>query len=264
MAVRPEGTPCWADAMFPDLEAAKRFYGELLGWTYGESAVEYGDYTQAYVDGKAVAAISPQMPGMENVPASWNLYFATPDADATAVKIRENGGTLMTDPMTVGDFGTMVTAQDPGGMYFSAWQAAAHEGFEKTGEPGAYAWVDLLSRDVEKTDAFFPAVFPFRVRRMDVDDIDFRLWSVGDEPVAGRMRMTEGDFPDEVPPFINVYFSVAQVDDALATVGKLGGRTVFGPTDSPFGRFATVLDQQGAVFSVIDLETREGDVPPFI
>ncbi|MYS41169.1 VOC family protein, partial [Streptomyces sp. SID5998] len=27
MAVRPEGTPCWADAMFPDIEAAKRFYG---------------------------------------------------------------------------------------------------------------------------------------------------------------------------------------------------------------------------------------------
>src|ERR1051325_10535966 len=33
MAVRPEGAPCWADAMFSDLEGAKRFYGEVLGWT---------------------------------------------------------------------------------------------------------------------------------------------------------------------------------------------------------------------------------------
>lgn len=249
--------------MFPDLEAAKSFYGELFGWTFGERAEEYGDYTQAYVDGKTVAALSPQMPGMESVPASWNLYFATPDAAATAAKIREHGGTLMAEPMAVGDFGTMVTAQDPSGLYFSAWQAASHEGFEKTEEPGSYAWADLLTRDVEKADAFFPAVFPFTTRKMDDEDIDFQVWTVGERPVVGRMKMTPGDFPDQVPPFVNVYFAVSQVDDALATVGRLGGRTVFGPTDSPFGRFATVLDQQGAVFSLIDPETRVGEWPPF-
>lgn len=65
MAAEPQGTPCWADATFGDLEGAKRFYGELLGWTYGESLPEYGNYTQAYVDGKAVAALSPPMPGQD-------------------------------------------------------------------------------------------------------------------------------------------------------------------------------------------------------
>lgn len=62
MAARPEGAPCWADAMFPDLEAAKGFYGELLGWTFGESSEEYGNYTQAYSGGKNVAALSPRCP----------------------------------------------------------------------------------------------------------------------------------------------------------------------------------------------------------
>lgn len=65
MAAKPEGAPCWADAMFPDLEAAKSFYGDLLGWTFGESSEEYGNYTQAYSGGKNVAALSPQMPGWE-------------------------------------------------------------------------------------------------------------------------------------------------------------------------------------------------------
>ena len=40
MAVRAEtfaeGVPCWADAMLSDVEAGKRFYGELFGWTFGE------------------------------------------------------------------------------------------------------------------------------------------------------------------------------------------------------------------------------------
>ncbi|MGW6455074.1 VOC family protein [Streptomyces sp. NPDC055078] len=263
MAVRPEGTPCWTDAMFPDIEAAKSFYGEVLGWTFGESAEEFGGYTQAYRDGKAVAAVFPQLPDADGGPAAWNLYFATPDAEATAARIRENGGTLATEPMTVGDFGTMVTAQDPTGMFFSAWQAHNHEGFEKTGEPGAYAWADLCTREPARTDSFFTAVFPYRVRRMAVEGVDFQLWNVGDDPVAGRLRMTD-EFPPDVPSFVNVHFSVADTDDAVATVEKLGGRLLQGPMDSPFGRFATVSDQQGAVFTVIDLTRLEGEVPPLI
>ncbi|MFF7200540.1 VOC family protein [Streptomyces sp. NPDC008141] len=261
MAVRPEGTPCWADAMFLDLEAAKSFYAELLGWTFGEGQEEYGDYTQAYSDGKAVAALSPQMPGMDS-PAAWNLYFATPDAAATAARIREYGGTLMMEPMEVGGFGTMVSAQDPSGVFFSAWQAAAHEGFEKTGEPGAYAWVDVHTRDARKADSFFPSVFPFEVQRMDVDDVDFHLWSIGGDPVAGRQK-TEEDASDGLPPFANVYFAVSDCDTAVTTAVKLGGRLLSEPMDSPFGRSATVADPQGAVFSVIDLQNTKGEMPTF-
>lgn len=262
MAAHPEGTPCWTDAMFPDLEGAKRFYGELLGWTFGEGSEEFGYYTQAYSDGKAAAAVSPQMPGMEGTPAAWNLYFATPDADATAAKIRKNGGTLSMEPMQVGEFGTMVTARDPSGAYFSAWQSGSHEGFEKTGEPGSYAWAEVTTRDADKADDFFPAVFPFEVQKMTDDQVDFAVWNIGGRPVAGRLKMAS-DFPPEVPPYVNVYFAVQDCDDAVATVNRLGGKLHFGPMDSPFGRIAAVSDQQGAAFSVIDLQTTVGDMPQF-
>lgn len=90
MAALPEGTPCWADAMFSDVEGAKSFYGDVLGWTFGEAQSEYGNYTQAYVNGKAVAAVVPPMPGAEGQSA-WCLYLASPDAAATAAKIRDKG-----------------------------------------------------------------------------------------------------------------------------------------------------------------------------
>ncbi|MGW1980023.1 VOC family protein [Streptomyces sp. NPDC001889] len=261
MAVRPEGTPCWADAMFPDLEAAKRFYGELLGWTFGESSAEFGHYTQATLDGRAVAAVFPRDPGTDT-PAAWNLYFATPDAEATASAIRENGGELVKEPMTVADFGRMVVARDPSGVYFSAWQAGAHEGFETTGEPGSYAWAEVCTREERKADSFFPVVFPFQVERMESERVDYRLWRVGGEPVGGRLKMSD-NFPPEAPPFINVYFSVADTDAAVATVRSLGGQLLYGPKDSPFGRFAPVMDPQGAVFTVIDTGTRAGEMPAF-
>ncbi|MET8136406.1 MULTISPECIES: VOC family protein [unclassified Streptomyces] len=259
MAVQPEGTPCWADAMFSDVEGAKSFYGDVLGWTFGEASSEYGNYTQAYSNGKAVAAVVPPMPGQEGQSA-WCLYFASPDAAATAAKIKDQGGEVLMEPMQVGEFGTMTLARDPSGAVFGVWQAGVHEGFESIGEPGAYAWAEVFTRDPEKSDAFFPAVFPFTAQQVRDDAIDFRIFNLDGKPVLGRMKMTD-DFPPEVPPYVNVYFTVENCDTAVAKATERGAVLRFGPMDSPFGRFAALSDPQGAPFSVIDMKTTQGEMP---
>ncbi|MCX5161269.1 VOC family protein [Streptomyces sp. NBC_00264] len=259
MAVQPEGTPCWADAMFADLDGAKSFYGDVLGWTFGESSSEFGNYTQAYADGKAVAAVVPPMPGQEGHSA-WCLYLASPDAEATAAKIRDNGGETLMDPMQVGDFGTMMLARDPGGVVFGVWQAGTHEGFEAQAVPGAFCWAEVFTREPEKSDAFFPAVFPYSMVKIADEHVDFRMYNLGDKTVMGRMKMGD-EFPPEVPPYLNVYFTVADCDAAVAKATERGGVLRFGPMTMPFGRFAALTDPQGAAFSVIDVNTTEGDVP---
>ncbi|MEU5275465.1 VOC family protein [Streptomyces asoensis] len=260
MAVRPEGTPCWADAMFGDVEGAKAFYSEVLGWTFGESSSEYGNYTQAYADGKAVAAVVPPMPGQEGH-AQWCLYFASPDAAATAARIRENGGEVLMEPMQVGEFGTMCLAREPSGAVFGVWQAGVHEGFEAPPEqPGAYCWAEVFTREPERTDVFLPAVFPYAAKQIQDDAVDFRMFDLGSDTVLGRMKMTE-EFPPEVPSYINVYFTVPDCDAAVARATALGGVLRFGPMDTPFGRFAAISDPQGASFSVIDVTTTAGAMP---
>ncbi|MFI7401182.1 VOC family protein [Streptomyces sp. NPDC049541] len=259
MAVQPEGTPCWADAMFGDVEGAKSFYGDVLGWTFGEASSEYGNYTQAYADGKAVAAVVPPMPGQE-APSQWCLYFASPDVAATAARIRENGGEVLMEPMQVGEFGTMCIAREPSGAVFGLWQGGTHEGFEATAVPGAYGWAEVFTREPEKTDAFFSAVFPYTAQQIVDDNVDFRMFNLGDNTVLGRMKMGE-EFPPEVPSYINLYFVVPDCDDAVAKATKLGGVLRFGPMDSPYGRFAAISDPQGASFSVIDLTRTEGEMP---
>ncbi|MFJ9663378.1 VOC family protein [Streptomyces sp. NPDC101219] len=258
MAVQPEGAPCWADAMFNDIEGAKRFYGEVLGWTFGDTSSEYGNYTQAYVDGKAVAAVVPPMPGQEGS-SQWCLYLAAEDAAAAAARIREHGGELLMNPMPVGDFGTMCLARDPGGVVFGVWQAGTHEGFQAMAVPGAYCWAEVYTRDPDASDAFFPAVFSYRQKQL-TDEMDFRIYDLGEQSVLGRMRMTD-DFPPEVPPYINVYFTVPDCDAAVTRASELGGILRFGPMTTPFGRFAAVSDPQGANFSVIDITTTEGTFP---
>ncbi|THA25629.1 VOC family protein [Streptomyces sp. RKND-216] len=262
MAVRPEGTPCWADAMFDDADAAKRFYGDVLGWTFAEPDPRFGDYAQAYADGKAVAAVSPTMPGMEGGAGAWCLYLASPDLDATAQKVRDAGGEVLMGPMDVGDFGGMLLVRDPGGVVFGVWRAGTHQGFDAEAVPGAYCWAEVYTREAPAADTFFSRVFPYRVRHVeDTGGMDFNVYALGEDAVLGRMKMNAADFPPEVPSYLNVYFTVPDCDDAVARVTESGGRLHFGPVDTPFGRFASLGDPQGAAFSVIDITTTEGEMP---
>ncbi|MGW8360470.1 VOC family protein [Streptomyces wedmorensis] len=263
MAARPEGTPVWTDAMFTDVEGAKMFYGEVLGWTFGESSTEYGNYTQAYKGDKAVAAVVPPMPGQDGEPQSaWCLYFSSPDVAATAAKIRAAGGTVLMEPMQVGDFGSMCIAQDPAGVTFGVWQPGTHEGFELEGQTGSYAWAEVFTREPDKSDAFLTSVFGYSSKKMKDEHVDYRVFDLGgEEPVLGRMKMTSEDFPPEFPSYIQIYFAVDNCDKAVERAEAVGGRKVFGPMDSPYGRFAAILDPQGATFAVIDLRTTVGEMP---
>ncbi|MFJ1581976.1 VOC family protein [Streptomyces sp. NPDC088197] len=257
----PEGAPCWVDAMFVDLEGAKRFYADVLGWTFGESASEFGDYAQAFSDGEAVAGVVPPMPGEEGKSA-WNLYFATPDAAATAEKVKAAGGELLMESMQVGRLGTMALAKEPTGAAFGLWQPDQHKGFAKVGEPGAFCWAEFFTREPDVTDAFLTKAFTYSAQQMTDAGVDFKVFKVGGSPNPVLGRMTMGDeFPPEVPAYVNVYFAVGDCDAAVQKAVDLGATLRFGPMDSPYGRFAAVTDPQGANFSVIDTARTVGEMP---
>ncbi|MEV6104059.1 VOC family protein [Streptomyces sp. NPDC051940] len=249
-----EGAPCWADVMVGDLEAGKRFYGELFGWTYGPPAPpEFHGYTEAYLDGEKVAALAAKPDG--RMPTVWNIYFAAPDAAAAVRRITEAGGRLVMGPMRIGEFGTMAMAADPGGSVFGIWQPAGDVGFGRQDEPGAYCWVENHTREPESVDAFYEEVFGFVGAPMP-DDPEARLWSLhGEEPgvktaVAARVVLGE-PFPVEMPPHFLLYFRVADADAAAGTARRLGGRVHLEPRDSPYGRWAILADNQGARFAVL-------------
>ncbi|MFJ1753920.1 VOC family protein [Kitasatospora sp. NPDC088134] len=262
MTARPEGTPVWADAMFADLDGAKAFYGEVLGWTFGEAASEFGHYTQAFKDGRAVAAVVPPMPG-QGGHSAWVLYLASTDVEAAAERVRAAGGAVLMEPMKVGAFGAMAIARDPAGVVFGIWQAGDHEGFELRDVPGSYGWAEVFTRDTAAANSFFPQVFPYRVQKIVDDNVDYSVYSLGDAPALGSMGMGP-DVPAEVPPFISVYFVVEDCDAAAERVRAAGGQLVFGPLTTAYGRFASFVDPQGAAFSLIDPAAAEGDAPSMV
>lgn len=253
MAGFAEGAPCWAEAMLPDVEAGKRFYGELFGWTFGDSDPALGDYTEAFLDGESAAALMPKQDG--RMPTAWSVHFATPDAAAGVRKVREAGGSIVSDVMDVQEFGRMAVAAGPDGAVFSLWEAGTHPGFGVQDVPGAFCWTEVLTRDAEAADAFYPAVFGYQLQDPPFDAGDFKSWALpgSGREVAGRAVIGD-DTPAEMPPHFLLYFRVADVGQALGTVRSNGGRVVSGPEEVPAAgfAFAVAADDQGAVFALMD------------
>ncbi|TDC62273.1 VOC family protein [Streptomyces hainanensis] len=261
MTAYPEGAPCWADVTLPDLEAGKRFYGELFGWTFETGTQEHGGYTQAYSDDKAVGALAPQMPGQNDVPPAWTVYFESPDVSATADRVARHGGETLMGPMEVDPFGSLLIARDPAGVLFGVWQEGTHHGFGKHDEPNSFCWAEVHTRDAARTDEFFTSVFPLDAKLMEGSpEMDYAVWMIHGQPRAGRYLIPK-DAPAELGPHTETYFSVADCDEAVANLQRLDGRLIRGPMDSPYGRFAAVADPQGATFALIDTSTTTGEPP---
>lgn len=158
----PAGTPCWVDLAVPDVTAAARFYGEVIGSTFSDTGEEYGHYHIAQTNGRAAAAIGPLQ--QEGQPTAWTVYLASDDADATAKLVAENGGTVVAEPFDIPRNGRMAIALDPTGGAFGVWQSAGQNGIEVYNEPGALVWEDARLVDPAAGMAFYSAVFRLHVR----------------------------------------------------------------------------------------------------
>jgi predicted enzyme related to lactoylglutathione lyase len=251
------GTPSWVDVAAPDPDAAAKFYSAIFGWDVTEAGdpEETGGYRMASLRGKTVAGIAPIMG--EGQPPSWTTYITTDDADATAEKVKEAGGTVFAEPFDVMEAGRMAVFADPTGAVFAVWQPNQHPGSQLVNEAGTFGWNELNTRDPEAAKEFYAAVFGWRGEKFDMDGgPDYVIWHTDDDQnengSGGMIDMRSGDMPDEIPPHWLVYFSVDDTDATVDQVKENGGNVAFGPTEIPnVGRFAVVTDPQGAAFAVI-------------
>jgi predicted enzyme related to lactoylglutathione lyase len=147
--------------------------------------------------------------------------------------------------MEVGPMGTMVIALDPQANPFGLWQAGMHTGVRIHNEPGALAWNEAAVDDPEAARAFYAAVFGFRY-----DEVPgaggYTTFTNTDHPLGGLGGHEPGS-----PKGWTTCFSVANTDEAVATVEANGGKVTMAPMDTEFGRFAVLEDPWGAPFSVM-------------
>jgi predicted enzyme related to lactoylglutathione lyase len=247
----PHGTFSWADCSSTDAASGKRFYADIMGWEIDDRPIGNGQvYTMFKHDGHSVAAISQILPDPPGMPSVWTSYITVDDVDALADKVPALGGVVFMPPMDVLEEGRMMMIQDPTGAPVALWQAKNHIGAGLVNTPGAMTWNELAARDLQKAEAFYGTLLGWTFQPGPTPG--YRMIFNGARLNGGIIQMDEnwGD----MPAHWMVYFSVANLDEALAKVEKLGGKLGTPVVEAPgTGRFAVVIDPQGATCTLIQL-----------
>lgn len=230
------GAPNWIDLGSPDVVAGADFYGRVLGWTHVPLGPEAGGYGFFQHEGRTVAAVGPlSEPGAQS---AWTIYFASPDADATARTTAQAGGKVRLEPFDVFSSGRMAQLTDPSGAEFAVWQAGDLRGVDAVTTPGALTWIELHS----PADAsFYRTVFSWDAVTIPGAPGEF-VRPAG----TGEGRLFGAVVPDEDAYWLP-YFEVADPDHAAGASDVL-----VEPYDlDGVGRIAVLVDPFGARFGVM-------------
>jgi predicted enzyme related to lactoylglutathione lyase len=239
------GRPCWVDLVTSDPDGAREFYGGLFGWTFDVGGPETGSYTYCLVGGLRAAGMVGQP--VETMAPAWTTYLATHDVDATAARIPHAGGAIRMGPADAGPAGRVVIASDPAGALIGAWQAGEHPGAQVTDAPGSVVWSELRSADLDTVMPFYAQAFGHIWQEADMPGWSrYATFAVGDQLGGGA---TPSD--SQAAGWLT-YFAVADIREVTTTIERLGGSVTTPPVDSPFGRWASVSDPQGAAFAVLE------------
>ena len=110
------GSFCWNELATRDPESARRFYGELFGWSADTSDPVY---TMFLNDGRLAGGMLEISEQMGDMAPSWMVYFATADCDETVAAAQREGATVLVPPAEISDAGRFSVLLDPQGARFA-------------------------------------------------------------------------------------------------------------------------------------------------
>ena len=106
----------WNELVTRDVEKAKKFYGDTIGWTFDGMPMPDGTYWVAKMGDQPVGGLFPIAgPQWEGVPEHWMSYLAVDDVDARVKKATATGAKLMRPAFDVPGVGRIAILTEPGG-----------------------------------------------------------------------------------------------------------------------------------------------------
>lgn len=115
---------------------------------------------------------------------------------------------------------------------------------------GAPCWYELTTSDMAGAQEFYSTILGWTVVDSGMPGMDYRLAKIGDTMIAGLTPAQDG-----MPNAWTLYFAVTDCDASFAQAQALAATSVVPPTDIPgTGRFAILIDPQGAAFGILQPE----------
>lgn len=268
------GKVIWSDLVTPDLSQAKRFYGELFGWTFRTIEGSHEGYAIAEIEGRPVAGLL-QRKGLasEHKQPGWLPFLAVLDVENTERLTLQHGGKVLREPRSFPDRGRQAVFADPEGAPFAVLASTSGDPPDFLPVAGEWIWCSLLAQDVDQEAAFYQALFGYEAFVLPSPDgsehivlsaDDYARVGANSLPVAAAEPTRQAGAADPAKPPSAAgaphpaahWFSFVRVDDAVASSARavaLGGRVlVEAHRDRHGDRLAVVSDPSGAPLGLME------------
>lgn len=235
---------CWHDLYTADLDTSKRFYGELLGWSYkvnNDGGMPYWIINNGHCETGGMCTV-PESPPV------WQAYINVEDLDAVIAKANELDGAIVHGPHQADDVGTMALIKDPHGAMIWAIQllnVMPAPGIPKASE---FCWYSLLTPEMKPAMAFYNALFGWTLQTMDAGGgVTPPIIHNQGVPLAGIQVLEDGM---GVPPHWSMAIATDDIEATMAKASELGATTVIPVMPmGTMGLFSSIQDPVGAHIS---------------
>jgi uncharacterized protein len=244
----------WYELMTTDVEAAKAFYTNVIGWETRDASMPGMPYTVFTAGDASVSGLMP-LPDAASAMGTrprWIGYVNVDDVDAAVAQIRRLGGTVHVPPTDISEGGRFSVVADPqmATLALVNWRSpgARPAASPPVGQSGHVGWHELLASDGETAFAFYDAVFEWERAEADVGPSgSYQPFAIDGKAIGGMFTK-----PPAVPaPFWLYYFNTGDIDAAAARVKAAGGEILEGPLEVRGVRVARCVDLQGVMFALM-------------
>jgi hypothetical protein len=235
------------ELMTSDAARARRFYGELFGWTSTELKLGPDQNYATFQQGEKVLAGFWQLGPSQIEDSRWMSYVSVRDVDAVAKAAAENGGRVVHGPGDFPHLGRYAVLEDFEGTLILALNHVGGDPAPAMPKTGEFCWETLSTSDVETAKDFYTQVFGWQV-----------LQGSGGLPVFSSDGTPQGMVADlqqarNFPPQWLTYIAVEKLEATRDQAVKLGARVKVPLVDIPsVGRIAMITDPTGAALGLFE------------
>jgi len=242
------GKVIWHDLVTPDLEAAKRFYSGLFGWSFRDIG---SGYSVAYNEGEPVGGIfeRPLAAGSHRQPL-WLSFIAVGDAGNIVRAAEQDGAKLLAGPKGHPNRGDQAVLSDPEGAMFAVLASSNGDPADYLPSTGDWIWSAVLVHDPDQEAAFYQKVFDYDVFDISEGEPLQVVLSSQDYARATIRPLVHGAHGR--PRWLG-FVRVADVASSASKAKSLGARVLVEPrTDRQGGRIAVIADPSGAPLGLME------------
>jgi|RhiMethySRZTD1v2_1073278.scaffolds.fasta_scaffold00987_19 uncharacterized protein len=221
----------WHDLMTKDVNAAKRFYGGLFGWTFENTKRGDRPYVLARIGADPVAGIV-DVSSLPDAAPQWISFMAVPDVEKTIELVRFGGGKVLAEPREVASVARAAVVSDPQGAPLGLAQLHREiRGIVDPTRPVAsrFFWQEYLAGDAAKALEFYKRLGGYESAVTDARlGIEYHVLRTATRPRAGLFQLPESS--DVLPTWLP-YVLVEYPAILAQQVPGLGGRILL-PADA--------------------------------